>query len=208
MTNPPKRKAMPPQERRRVILDAALSVFSERGFASARIEDIARRAGIGKGTVYLYFQDKESLFAGLVNTDLGPVITQARNLIALSDLPSRTLVASLFAIVEQDILNSPKRDLLRLMITELSAFPAVTEQYYRDLVEPGIALIRSILERAESRGELRSRTVLDVPQFVMAPVVMSVLWNILFSKFGPFKLDAAFAFFLESLFTTAEGEAS
>ena len=208
MTNPPKRKAMPPEERRRAILDAALSVFSERGFASARIEDIARRAGIGKGTVYLYFQDKESLFAGLVNTDLGPVITQARNLIALSDLPSRTLVASLFAIVEQDILNSPKHDLLRLMITELSAFPAVTEQYYRDLVEPGIALIRSILERAESRGELRSRTVLDVPQFVMAPVVMSVLWNILFSKFCPFKLDAAVAFFLESLFTTAEGEAS
>ncbi|WP_180901100.1 TetR/AcrR family transcriptional regulator [Martelella soudanensis] len=202
----PKRKAMPPEERKRLILDAALIVFVEKGFASARIEDIARRAGVGKGTVYLHFPDKESLFRALVSADLGPVIEGARQLVFGSDMPSRALLDALYAKLEQDVLNTTKSDLLRLMITELSAFPSVTKQYYHDLVGPGLDLIRTILERAESRGELRSRAVLAVPQIVIAPAVMTVLWNILFSRFATFETRAAFDFYLDALFVSPEGE--
>lgn len=203
-----KRKAMPAEERRRAILDAALAVFSQKGFAGARIEDIARSAGVGKGTVYLYFSDKEALFRALVSADLGSVIQTARAFILDSDLPSRALVNMLYTMIDQEVLNAPKSDLLRLMITELSAFPSITEQYYRDLVEPGLALIRTILDRAEKRGELRSPSVLAVPQIVIAPALMSMLWNILFSRFGSFDTRAAFDFYLDALFVAVEGEAA
>ncbi|WP_181409820.1 TetR/AcrR family transcriptional regulator [Martelella alba] len=200
-----KRQAMPPEERRRIILDAALTVFAEKGFANARIEDIARLAGIGKGTVYLYFSDKQALFMGLISAMMTPMLDRAGDFVAQSHLSARETLSVVYGLIEAEILSTRKRDLLRLVVTEMGNFPELAAYYHQNLVGPGLSLLKTLLERAGRTGELRSAAVLDAPQIVFSPIVMSVVWDMLFQPYGTFNARAAFAFMLDSLFSPAEG---
>ncbi|TNB48291.1 TetR/AcrR family transcriptional regulator [Martelella lutilitoris] len=207
MNKAPKRRSLPPEARRKSIMDAALVVFSEKGFANARIEDIARHAGIGKGTVYLYFPDKESLFKSLISEALGPLLMTAHARLEEARLPPRETLGIFFDLIRTEVLGTEKRDLVQLMAMEMRNFPEIAEFYHDTIIRAGLALILRVLERAEARGELRSTAVLKVPQVIFAPALLSVIWNANFARYGDLDLDAAFDFYLDTLFKPAEGDA-
>src|SRR5262252_8416238 len=104
-------------ERRNAILKAALDEFSERGFAAARLDDVARRAGVAKGTIYLYFKDKEALFQELVRFQIGPVVGALETVLA-SDLPLRVIVDNALDIFVREIYGTHRKQVLRLIISE------------------------------------------------------------------------------------------
>jgi AcrR family transcriptional regulator len=174
--------------RREAILAAALDEFSARGFAATRLEDVARRAAVAKGTIYLHFSDKEALFQELVRTMLGPLVASLEQL-RTTDLPIRTVLerfADLFVI---GIYGTRRRDVAHLVISEGARFPTLAEFYYHEVVERGMAAMRALLERAIARGEIPHTALARFPQLVAAPGLIAILWRGLFDRFA--HLDAA-----------------
>jgi AcrR family transcriptional regulator len=168
--------------RRAAILDAALDEFSARGFAAARLDDVAKRAGVAKGTIYLHFKDKEALFQELVRTMLSPVVTRLEALRA-SDAPIRIVLERFADLFVREIYGTRRRDVARLIITEGARFPTIAEFYYREVVERGIAAMRALIEHAVSRGELSHAALARFPQLVVAPGLVAILWVGLFDRF-------------------------
>jgi AcrR family transcriptional regulator len=174
--------------RREAILAAALDEFSARGFAAARLEDVARRAGVAKGTIYLHFASKEALFQELVRTMLGPLVATLDQLRA-TELPIRTVLERFADLFVTGIYGTRRRDVVHLVISEGARFPKLAEFYYREVVERGIAAMRALLERAIARGEIRRTGLARFPQLVVAPGLVAIIWRGLFDRFAP--LDAA-----------------
>lgn len=203
-----KRKNANPEERRTAILDAALTVFAVKSFAAARMEDIAREAGIAKGTVYLYFSDKESLFKSLITEMAAPVLAHAETIMTHPEVSPRQVLEKTYDVIENSILATEKRHILRLVTSEMGNFPEIAEYYYTNIISPGLTLLKALLQKARDREELRSDLILDVPQALFAPVIMAVIWDRLFARFEPLNIRAAFDFYLDSVFKTAGGEAS
>ncbi len=174
--------------RRTAILEAALDEFSARGFAGARLDDVAQRAGVAKGTIYLHFKDKEALFRELVRTMLGPLVGGLEQLRA-SDLPIRTVLERFADLFVREIYGTRRRDVARLVITEGARFPALAEVYYHEVVERGIAAMRAMIERAVARGEISHAALARFPQLIVAPAVVGIIWAGLFDRFD--HLDVA-----------------
>jgi AcrR family transcriptional regulator len=174
--------------RRDAILVAALDEFSAQGFAAARLEDVARRAGVAKGTIYLHFANKEALFQELVRTMLGPLVATLDQLRA-TDLPIRTVLERFADLFVTGIYGTRRRDVVHLVISEGARFPKLAEFYYREVVERGMAAMRALLERAIARGEIRHTGLARFPQLVVAPGLVAIIWRGLFDRFAP--LDAA-----------------
>jgi AcrR family transcriptional regulator len=174
--------------RRAAILEAALDEFSARGFAAARLDDVARRAGVAKGTIYLHFKDKEALFQELVRTMLSPLVMTLEQLRA-SDVPIRVALERFADLFVREIYGTRRRDVARLVITEGARFPSIAEFYYREVVERGIAAMRALIERAVARGELNHAALARFPQLVVAPGLVAILWVGLFDRFA--HLDVA-----------------
>lgn len=201
------RRRRDPEERRAEILAAAFALFSERGFAATRIEDVAARAGIAKGTVYLHFPDKEALFTSLASGMASPILARMAEMANNDRIPPRTVIAGLYAMADSEILGTDRRHMLRLLISEGQFFPVVAEFYHRNVLSIGLALLRRVLERAVERGELRNPKIATVPQLVFAPVLMAVIWKSLFEPYEHLDTKAVFETFLETLFLPSEGEA-
>lgn len=173
--------------RREAILSAALEEFSAQGFAAARLDDVAKHAGVAKGTIYLYFADKETLFQELVRSMLTPLIGHFETL-ATTEIPFPVLADRLVDVAAREVIGSRRRDIIRLIISEGPRFPAIADFYYREILSRVFTALRTILQRAFDRGELRHRGLVEFPQLLAAPVLVGVAWNSLFEKQAP--LDA------------------
>jgi AcrR family transcriptional regulator len=175
------------QKRREAIIAAALDEFIAKGFAATRLDDVAKRAGVAKGTIYLYFADKDALFQDLVRTALGPLIGR----ISSPPEPGGTARAMVERFVEtfvRDIAGTKRGDILRLIISEGGRFPSLSEFYYREVVERGIAAMRHMIDYGIARGEIQTKQLSQFPQLVVAPAMMAIVWQGLFGGFAP--LDA------------------
>jgi AcrR family transcriptional regulator len=170
-------------ERRQVILAAALEEFSARGFEATRLDDVAKRAKIAKGTIYLYFRDKESLFQELIRDMLAPIIGTIQTLGAV-DVPLAVLADRLADMFVSEVYEHPRREIVRLMITEGRRFPKIAEFYYREVLSHVMAAVRTILRRAAERGEVPAALV-DFPQILVAPGLVAIIWSGLFERFEP-----------------------
>lgn len=175
-------------ERRRAILEAALVIFSQQGFAGARLDDVARRAGVAKGTLYLHFTDKEALFRGLVEESISPVLADAGGIVAVFPGTTRELLDHLLELLAARILDAPAQALVRLMIAEGPRFPELAAFYHREVISRGLALIRQVIRRGIDRDEIVGDIALRFPQLVIAPAILAVVWNAMFAAFDP--LDA------------------
>jgi AcrR family transcriptional regulator len=179
---------MSPEARRAAILDAALDGFSSRGYAEARLDDIAAAAGVGKGTIYLYFRDKQDLFQQLLKSAALPVLDLASNLAARPDIPTRAILAAVVELFRREVLGTRRKEILRLIIAEGGRFPELAAFYHREVVSRGLALLRTVLERGVARGEVDPAYARH-PQLVMAPLVMALLWDALFSPVDPLPVE-------------------
>jgi AcrR family transcriptional regulator len=171
--------------RRQAILDAALSVFAEHGFEAARLDEVAARAGVAKGTLYLYFQDKEALFDELIRGAAAPIIDTLSKVSANPAIPPAMVLEAFFGMFEKEVLGTRRKLLLRLIIAEGPRFPAIAEFYYREVVSRGVALMRGVAERAAASGEFASDAPARFPQLIIAPLLVAVLWDGMFSKLNP-----------------------
>jgi AcrR family transcriptional regulator len=174
-------------KRREAILAAALEEFSSAGFAAARLDDVARRAGVAKGTIYLYFKDKEDLFQELVRAMLSPVVG-ALEAAERADLSARAVAEGIAELFVREIFGTRRQDVIRLIIAEGPRFPKLAEFYYREVIERVTAAMRTLMKRALARGELSNDALARFPQLLVAPALVAVVWGSLFEKFAP--LDA------------------
>jgi AcrR family transcriptional regulator len=186
-------------ERRQAILAAALKEFSARGFAAARLDDVADAAGIAKGTIYLYFRDKEALFQDLIRSEMSPVVTTLETALAV-DLPLRAVAERAVELFVREIYLTSRRDIIRLIISEGPRFPQLADFYYREVLSRIIAAVRELLARALERGELRSDAIIRFPQLLAAPGIVAIIWNGLFERHDPLDVQALMRAHLDLLF--------
>jgi AcrR family transcriptional regulator len=175
--------------RRDAILEAALDEFSAKGFASARLDDVAKRAGIAKGTIYLYFADKESLFQELIRAKMVPVVGSLE-LAFSTNLPLRSIVEQAVEIFVREVFGTRRKLVIRLMISEGPRFPALAEFYYREVLSRLLKALRGMLRNAHERGELTSDALARFPMLLGAPGIIAIVWSGLFDRFEPLDVRA------------------
>jgi AcrR family transcriptional regulator len=181
-----RRKEARPSE----IGQAALECFAERGFAASSLDDIAARAGVTKGTLYLYFPNKEALFKAVVRQALVPRIAAFEAGIAASHSAARQLENLIAAWPE--IVAAPNLGVIpKLMIAEAGNFPDLAQFYMREVIGRARRLVIGILRRGMTRGEFR-RLNLNATFFsVIAPLLLAVLWRHSFERHDERPLDVA-----------------
>jgi AcrR family transcriptional regulator len=186
-------------QRREAILAAALDEFSARGFAAARLDDVAKRAGVAKGTIYLYFRDKESLFQELVRSMLSPIVGQVEAA-PLIDLPARMVIEMIAEVFVREVFGTRRQDVIRLIITEGQRFPKLAEIYYHEVIERAVPAIRALMTRAAARGELPNDALARFPQLLVAPAMVALMWNGLFGRFAPIEVREILRAHIDMLF--------
>ena len=184
--------------RREAILAAALDEFSSRGFEAARLDDVAKRAGVAKGTIYLYFRDKESLFQELIRTMLTPLIGTIEALGA-ADVPISVLTEQIVDLFVREVYETRRKDVIRLMISEGRRFHKLAEFYYREVLSHIIAAVRALLRRAAARGEV-PEALAEFPQIIAAPGLVAIIWSGLFERFEPLDVRKMMKTYIELLF--------
>ena len=167
-----RRKEARPDE----ILAAALASFTERGFAATRLEDVAARAGISKGTLYLYFRSKEELFKAVVRATLVPNLERVETLTAGFEGPSALLLEGLL-LTMAGVVSSRVGGIPKLVIAEAGNFPDLARFYLDEVVRRGLRLIATILRRGIERGEFRAVDVEHAVFCVIAPMLIAALWK-------------------------------
>ena len=172
-----------------VLAFAALDEFSARGFEATRLDDVAKRAGVAKGTIYLYFRDKESLFQELILSKMTPVVGSLEAAFA-ADLPLRLIVERAIDVFVREVYGTQRKQIIRLVISEGPRFPALAEFYYRQVLSRMIAAVRALAKRALERGEIADDTVIRFPQLIGAPAVIAIVWGGLFDRFEPLDVRA------------------
>jgi AcrR family transcriptional regulator len=188
-------RARSEEERRaklEAILAAALDVFAEKGFANARLEDVATRAGVAKGTIYLYVSSKEALFEALIHTGVAAPIEAIEERILALDLPIEDTLRMLLTFLRQEVIGTRRREIVRLILSEAGRFPDVAAVYHREVLSRGMRLLRRIAERAIARGEFRSDELVRFPQLAIAPGIVALLWANLFQDLDPLDIEGMF----------------
>lgn len=166
-----RRKDARPQE----LLAAALDQFVERGYAATRLEDVARQAGVSKGTLYLYFTNKEELFKAVVRENMLPVLGEAAQVIDGYAGDTATLFREVMLGWWERVGDTPLSGISKLMIAESGNFPALAKFYHEEVITPGNAIFMRMLERGIARGEFRRIDPRVVANVVVAPMLMLML---------------------------------
>jgi AcrR family transcriptional regulator len=197
-----------PGARRRAILDAALAVFAEHGYEAARLDDVAARAGVAKGTLYLHFKDKQALFESLIRNAVDPIVERLQAVSTVPDLPFAQVLDILFAVFQSEVLGTDRKLLLRLIIAEGPRFPAIAEFHYRNVVARILPLIRTLAERAVARGELPGDALVRFPQLIAGPLLLAVIWDAMFAGIDPLDVRSFLRAYGEVLTAGARGKPS
>jgi len=189
-----RRGRKPKEGRPQEILAAAFEEFAANGYAAARLEDVAARGGIAKGTIYLYFKDKEGLFRAVVRSMIQPVFENLAPFIAAFPGSAEELLCELLGRHYAHVVSNEKaRAILRLLIAESGKFPQLADIFHREIIGPGVAAMRQVLAKGEASGEFRKSRVKDFPQIVVAPGVLATIWRLVFGDRNQLNLHAFMA---------------
>jgi AcrR family transcriptional regulator len=193
------RRAERAAERRAAIAAAGLDEFIARGFTATRLDDVAKRAGVAKGTIYLHFKDKEALFEELVRTAIVPLLGR------LTALPPpqgsvRDALEGFARMFIQEVATTRRGDIVRLILAEGPRFPAIADFYYREVISRGLSAMRALIELGIKRGEIRQAALANFPQVVVAPAIVAVIWKSLFDRHAPLDANAMLRVHLDLIF--------
>ena len=177
-----RRKEARPQE----LLAAALDLFVERGFASTRLEDVAKRAGVSKGTLYLYFTNKEELFKAVVRENIIPTIGEAEDTMATFEGNTADLFRYFINGWWERIVNTKLSGITKLIMAESGNFPELSNFYHEEVISRSHAMITRMLERGIERGEFRKIDAEQVTRVLVAPMIMLMMWK---HSFGACRLE-------------------
>lgn len=165
------------------ILEAALACFAEKGFAGTRMEDIAQRAGITKGTIYLYFKSKEELFKALARQSIGERIAAITQQLQTSDAPAAGQLRFVLTTLGHFASTSDRVVLPRVLLAEAGNFPELAEFWRKEIIDRGLGLFEMIVTRGIARGEFRDVAPGHAARLCVAPLLVLVLWRTLFARF-------------------------
>lgn len=166
-----RRKDARPQE----LLAAALDLFVERGYAATRLDDVAASAGVSKGTLYLYFANKEDLFKAVVRENVIPALGEAEGMVGAYEGPSAQLFRDIVLGWWERIGSSKASGICKLMLAESHNFPEVACFYRDEVISRGEAMVASLLERGIRRGEFRPIDVPHAASVLIAPMLMLMM---------------------------------
>lgn len=166
-----RRKQARPQE----LLDAALELFVEKGFAATRAEEVAQRAGVSKGTLYLYFPSKEELFKALIRQRLSGLIAEGLDHVGSFEGPSPALLQTLIMGWWERLGRTPAAGLHKVILAEVRNFPDLAQFYADEVIAPASRLFTLAVQRGIDRGEFRGLPACEVAHALMAPVMFLAL---------------------------------
>ncbi len=170
-----RRKEDRPQE----IAQAAFELFAEKGYAATRVEEVAKRAGVSKGLTYVYFNTKADLFRAVVESVVIPRVEALGESVRTSELSGEDFLRGPMADFLKALPGSPVSAVVRVVIAEGPRYPELVEFYWQNVIHPGMTAIRAVMQRGVEEGTFRESAVTRLPQLVMAPAMMSVIWKLL-----------------------------
>ena len=174
------------ESRQQEILDAAYVVFARKGFAAARMDDIANEAGISKGTLYLYFDGKEEVFKELVvGTFRGQADILSRAARRSDDRSSAHLLRDSLRLLGQFVLASDRVELTKIVIGESGRFPEIARFYFEEVIGRGTKVWEAILREAVARREFRDVPIRHAVRLCMSPIVLAAIWRSSFAQVDP-----------------------
>lgn len=156
---------------------AALDLFVEKGFAATRLDDVAARAGVSKGTLYLYFDSKEALFKAVIEEGIVPRLAAAEQLLAAHTGSSASLLRDLLNGWWQQIGGTGLAGVVKLVVAEARNFPEIAQYYHDKVIVRGRALLREALQRGIDSGEFRRLDLESAIDVIIAPLLMLAIWR-------------------------------
>ena len=184
-----RRKAERPQE----ILEAAFVEFSRNGYATTTLDRVAERAGVTKGTIYVYFENKEHLFISMVREVTKAALDTVHEMLETHEGTTADLLRAQFSFIYQHIVEDRRRrEVLRMLIAEAPRFPELADRYHQEILRPCLDMLRQAIQRGMDRGEFRNSAIIDLPQIVIAPIALVDLWMMMFDDRQPLDMKAYF----------------
>lgn len=168
------------EDRPAEITQAALAAFAEKGYAGTRVDDVAKRAGVSKGLLYLYFKTKEDLFKAVIRSFLSPRIDALISNIEETELSAEEFVRGPFLEFATSLPKSPAKILIRLMIAEGPKHPDLIAWYWDNVVSRALDALRTLIKRGVDNGEFRNSALDEFPQLLITPIFFSMIWTLLF----------------------------
>lgn len=166
-----RRKEARPQE----LLDAALALFVEKGFAATRSEEVAARAGVSKGTLYLYYPSKEELLKAVIRQNLSHVLAAGADVAEGFEGSMAELLATMLRTWWEHVGGTPAGGIHKIIMAEVRNFPEIAEFYSQEVVVPAHDLVSGIVERGIERGEFRPVPPHEVTHVLIAPLIFLAL---------------------------------
>ncbi len=170
------------EDRPREIADAAFATFAEKGYAAARIDDVAKRAGISKGLTYLYYKTKEDLFKAVVRNVVVRRVDALLDDVESTELSSEDFIRGPLLDFMRRVPGSPIAIVIRLLISEGARHPDLVDYYYENVVARGLNAIERFIERGVRRGEFKPEARDIQPQLFLAPMMLSMIWRLIFTE--------------------------
>jgi len=178
-----------PDARPGEIIEAALELFSQRGFSATRLEDVAARAGLSKAAIYLYFEDKTALLKAVVQETIGAKIAQVRSAASPAG-PVSPVLRQLLMMVAAGVRNTRLPDIIKLVISESRAHPDIGRHYLDNVIGQVLPMAQALIERGIASGEFRSIDARLAVKSLIAPMLLAALWRSVFEPIGAEPLDA------------------
>jgi AcrR family transcriptional regulator len=166
-----RRKEARPQE----LLDAALDLFVEKGFAATRSEEVAQRAGVSKGTLYIYYPSKEELLKEVIRTNVANQIAEGLEIVRAFEGSSAELLGNVMRLWWERVGETRASGILKLMMSEVRNFPEIAQFWVDEVTSPADRMVAGIVQRGIDRGEFRPVNVVDVVHALVAPLLFLVM---------------------------------
>jgi len=177
------------EERPAEITQAALEAFARNGYAATRVDEVAKRAGVSKGLLYLYFKTKEELFKAVIRSAVVPRVDALKMAVTETELSAEEFLRGPFLEFMKNLPDSPVRVVVRLLIAEGPKHPDLTAYYCDQVISGGIAALRQIISRGVRNGEFHQSKLDEYPQLLIAPALLSMIWKTLFQEHLPIDTD-------------------
>ncbi len=179
-----------PAERPKEILEAALALFVEKGFAATRLDDVAARAGLSKAAIYLYFDDKTALLQAVIRQVVGANLSVVEALQKAHQGSVAELIPKILEFMAARIEDTPMPSIAKLVISESRAFPEIGRFYLDEVISRGIGLFETLIAKGIGQGEFRAVDPALTVRSLIGPMLLSVLWKTVFEPIGGAHLDA------------------
>jgi AcrR family transcriptional regulator len=200
------------EDRPAEITAAAMDAFAERGYDGTTVSEVAHRAGISKGLLYLYFKTKEDLFKSVVQSFISPKVAALEKAVESSDLGAEAFLRGPFLDFAKKLPRSRARFLVRMMIAEGHKHPDLSRWYWENVVSHGLGALASLIARGVRNGEFRPSALDRFPHVLLSPVIFSVVWTLVFQAHHKLDTDSLIESHIDMMLSairanTASGDA-